>query len=176
MAALQAKTKLLSSEPGVCPPDLRGAATADKTHKEPCTGVGLHPVYQLSYPSCYPRRILCAWSNLRKFLSSPFQHSAAAPDPLLHRLCRIDQTVQRDNRVIPSKCSCFWISSVDRDKQCCFMHAVQQQSILPHILLVLVFFSNTKISDQQTNSNIRQNKWSKYKKCLKIIISFSKAE
>lgn len=35
MAALQAQTKLSSSEPGVCPPDLRGAATANKTHKDP---------------------------------------------------------------------------------------------------------------------------------------------
>lgn len=35
MAALQAQTKLSSSEPGVCPQDLRGAATANKTHKDP---------------------------------------------------------------------------------------------------------------------------------------------
>ncbi|XP_074503213.1 homeobox protein Meis1b isoform X4 [Sebastes fasciatus] len=35
MAALQARTKLSSNEPGVCPPDLRGAATANKTHKDP---------------------------------------------------------------------------------------------------------------------------------------------
>ncbi len=35
MAALQAQTKLSSNEPGVCPPDLRGAATANKTHKDP---------------------------------------------------------------------------------------------------------------------------------------------
>ncbi|KAI9533497.1 hypothetical protein NQZ68_022627 [Dissostichus eleginoides] len=35
MAGLQAQTKLSSSEPGVCPPDLRGAATANKTHKDP---------------------------------------------------------------------------------------------------------------------------------------------
>lgn len=35
MAALQAQTKLSSSEPGVCPPDLRGAASANKTHKDP---------------------------------------------------------------------------------------------------------------------------------------------
>lgn len=35
MAALQVQTKLSSNEPGVCPPDLRGAATANKTHKDP---------------------------------------------------------------------------------------------------------------------------------------------
>lgn len=35
MAALQAQTKLSSTEPGVCPLDLRGAATANKTHKDP---------------------------------------------------------------------------------------------------------------------------------------------
>ncbi|KAM7408365.1 hypothetical protein PAMA_002195 [Pampus argenteus] len=35
MAGLQAETKLSSNEPGVCPPDLRGAATTNKTHKDP---------------------------------------------------------------------------------------------------------------------------------------------
>ncbi len=34
MAVLQVQTKLSSNEPGVCPPDLRGAATANKTHKD----------------------------------------------------------------------------------------------------------------------------------------------
>lgn len=34
MAALQAQTKLSSDDPGVCPSDLRGAATANKTHKD----------------------------------------------------------------------------------------------------------------------------------------------
>lgn len=38
MAALQVKTKPLSNEPDVCPPDLRGAAKADKTQKDPRTG------------------------------------------------------------------------------------------------------------------------------------------
>lgn len=31
----KAQTKLSSNGPGVCPPDLRGAATANKTHKAP---------------------------------------------------------------------------------------------------------------------------------------------
>ncbi|KAK2824567.1 hypothetical protein Q5P01_021742 [Channa striata] len=54
MAALQVQTKLSSNEPGVCPPDLRGAATTNKTHKTLAPGTGPHPVYPLSYPSHTP--------------------------------------------------------------------------------------------------------------------------
>lgn len=55
MAALQAQTKLSSSEPGVCPQDLRGAATANKTHKEP-SPLALAFTLSAHYPALLPPR------------------------------------------------------------------------------------------------------------------------
>lgn len=84
MDALQVQTKLLSSEAGVCPPDLRGAATTNKTHKDP----GLAPALTLSI--CYPapptqrRLLLCFCSKKRKFLSTLFKGSPATHVPFTH--------------------------------------------------------------------------------------------
>lgn len=90
MAALQAQTKLSSSEPGVCPPDLRGAATAKQNAQRP-SPLALALTPSTRYPAPPTRRclLLCARSKERKFLSSPFQGSHATHAPLSHRRRRL---------------------------------------------------------------------------------------
>lgn len=86
MAALQAKTKLSSNEPGVCPPDLRGAATANKTHKDSrpwhWPSPRLSAILPLPHTAAY-----CFVSGPRRGSSSHllFQGSPATRVPLLHR-------------------------------------------------------------------------------------------
>lgn len=85
MAALQAQTKLSSNEPGVCPRDLRGAATANKTHKAPRPWHWPSPRLPAILP--LPHTAACCFvpAPSRGSSSHPLLEVVLPPMPLSHK-------------------------------------------------------------------------------------------
>lgn len=97
MAALQVQTKLSQNEPGVCPPDLRGAATANKTHKD-----SRHwhwPSPRLSAILPLPHTAACCFvSGPRRGSSSHLLFKVALPPMSLFHTGRVEWVHKHTNK------------------------------------------------------------------------------
>lgn len=85
MAALQAQTKLSSNEPGVCPRDLRGAATTNKTHKALRPWHWPSPRLPAILPLPYTAACCFVPAPSRGSSSHPLLEVALPPMPLFHK-------------------------------------------------------------------------------------------